>query len=134
MMWRKFSSAEPTASMVRPLITPAENVSRPSRMPREASSMVRIDLFGRISATTRRTALAPISSTATSSDAVVVAGDRSVTTGSASTPAKTEKSGGGNKGSANGSSFFEVGVTVQALLIELQQTAGLLDIEPAVSD
>ena len=47
-----------------------ENVSRPSSTPRDASSMVRIDRFGAISATTRRIALAPMSSTATSSGVV----------------------------------------------------------------
>ena len=54
-----------TASMVDDRITPDENVSRPSRMPREASSSVRMVLSGAISMTTRRVALAPMSSTAT---------------------------------------------------------------------
>jgi hypothetical protein len=55
------------ASMVFDRIAPDEKVSRPSRTPRDASSMMRIDRFDPISATTRRMALAPISRTPTRS-------------------------------------------------------------------
>ena len=53
--------------MVCDRIAPDENVSRPSWTPRDASSIIRIDRFEPISAMTRRIALAPMSSTATSS-------------------------------------------------------------------
>jgi hypothetical protein len=64
---RKFSSAASAASTVCDRMAPPEKVSRPSSRPFDASSMVRMDPFGAISATTRRIALAPMSSTATSS-------------------------------------------------------------------
>ena len=51
--------------MVDDRIAPDENVSRPSSMPRDASSIVRMVRSGAISLTTRRMALAPMSSTAT---------------------------------------------------------------------
>src|SRR5688572_25473639 len=45
-------------------MTPAENVSRPRRTPRDASSTTRTGRPGATSATTRRIALAPMSRTA----------------------------------------------------------------------
>ena len=70
MMWRNPSSAANAASAVFGRITPPENVSRPSSTPREASSTSRIGRPVAASAITRRIALAPMSSTATSSTGV----------------------------------------------------------------
>ena len=67
MMWRNPSSAAKVASTVFGRITPPEKVSRPSSTPREASSTSRMGRPVAISAITRRMALAPMSSTATSS-------------------------------------------------------------------
>jgi hypothetical protein len=59
-------------------ITPPENVSRPKSTPREACSTTRTDRPAATSAMTSRTALAPMSSTATASGArlsAVMSGD-----------------------------------------------------------
>src|SRR5262245_60054358 len=74
MISRKLSSAASAASIVPDLIVPEEKVSRPSSTPRDASSMVLIGRPGAISLTTSRMALAPMSSTATSSGAAAFPG------------------------------------------------------------
>jgi hypothetical protein len=71
MISRKPSSASIAASTVCERITPPEKVSRPSSTPRDASSMIRTLRRWSISATTRRIALAPMSSTPISSVAGV---------------------------------------------------------------
>src|SRR5678815_1363120 len=69
MMRRNPASAAIAASMVRERIAPVEKVSRPSSTPRDASSIVRMVPLAAISLITRRMALAPMSTTATSSGA-----------------------------------------------------------------